>query len=265
MRSIDGDSHAPLPEPGGGLELATSAEEMAALRGYLKRRMRDGQDLDDMVQDVYLRVLSTPETGPVANVRGFLRRVASNLLIDRYRRKAARLSDNHTTLDEQIVDDGALAPERIASGRQELALLGDALEAIGPVARDAFLLVRVEGFSHKEAAQRLGITPKAVSHHVERTLARMAERLAMPQGAVPDEHAEPAGKRPSGAGRAVAGACAPWQRGRSRRLSRLVAGAARACRGDGPGRAGLARRAPCGAGTGPEGARAGRRGAGPCP
>lgn len=182
MRSIDGDSHAPLPEPGGGLEMATSAEEMAALRGYLKRRMRDGQDLDDMVQDVYLRVLSTPETGPVANVRGFLRRVASNLLIDRYRRKAARLSDNHTTLDEHIVDDGALAPERIASGRQELALLGDALEAIGPVARDAFLLVRVEGFSHKEAAQRLGITPKAVSHHVERTLARMAERLAMPEG-----------------------------------------------------------------------------------
>ncbi|WP_022677803.1 MULTISPECIES: RNA polymerase sigma factor [unclassified Novosphingobium] len=190
MRSIDGDSHAPPPElPQGAascraeeLEAATSAGEMAALRAYLKRRMRDGQDLDDMVQDVYLRVLSTPEADPVANVRGFLRRVASNLLIDRYRRKAARLSEHHTTLDEHIVDDGALAPERIASGRQELALLGDALEAIGPVARDAFLLVRVEGLSHKEAAQRLGITPKAVSHHVERTLARMAGRLALGEG-----------------------------------------------------------------------------------
>jgi DNA-directed RNA polymerase specialized sigma24 family protein len=93
---------------------------MAALRGYLKRRMRDGQDLDDMVQDVYLRVLSTPETGPVANVRGFLRRVASNLLIDRYRRKAARLSDNHTTLDEQIVDDGALRPSELRPGGRNL-------------------------------------------------------------------------------------------------------------------------------------------------
>lgn len=177
MRSIDGDCHAPQSLAPGPLEAATSADEMAALRTYLRRRMREGQDLDDMVQDVYLRVLAAPEAGPVGNVRGFLRRVASNLLIDRYRRKTARLSDDHITLDEHIVDDGALAPDRIASGREELALLGDALEAIGPVARDAFLLVRVEGFSHKEAAQRLKITPKAVSHHVERTLARMAERL----------------------------------------------------------------------------------------
>jgi RNA polymerase sigma factor (sigma-70 family) len=161
---------------------ATDPGEMAALRAYLKRRMRDGQDLDDMVQDVYLRALSAPEAAPVANMRGFLRRIASNLLIDSYRRKAARLFHDHTTLDDHIVDDAALAPDRIAAARQEIALLADALDTIGPVARDAFLLVRVEGYSHKEAAQKLGITPKAVSHHVERTLARMAEKI-MPASA----------------------------------------------------------------------------------
>lgn len=85
--------------------------------------------------------------------------------------------DDHMPLDEQIVDDGAIGADRIACARQELACLGTALETISPVARDAFLLVRVEGYSHKEAAKTLGLTPKAVSHHVERTLAKLAGSL----------------------------------------------------------------------------------------
>jgi len=148
--------------------------EMADLRAYLKRRVRNPCDIDDMVQDVYVRVLSAPQTGIVENARGFLRRIASNLLIDNHRRKAARMVDDHMPLDEGLIDDCVATPERIIGARQELDHLGRALETISPTARDAFLLVRVEGYSHKEAARELGITPKAVSHHVDRTLARLA-------------------------------------------------------------------------------------------
>lgn len=85
--------------------------------------------------------------------------------------------DDHMPLEENLIDDDTATPERILGAREELAVLGQALTAMTPVARDAFLLVRVEGYSHKEAARTLGITPKAVSHHVERTLARLAERV----------------------------------------------------------------------------------------
>lgn len=153
------------------------AGQVADLRAYLKRRVRNASDIDDMVQDVYLRVLSTPQTGIIENTRGFLRRIASNLLIDNHRRKAARMVDDHMPLDEGLVDDRVATPDRIIGARQELGQLGRELESVTPIARDAFLLVRVEGYSHKEAAKTLGITPKAVSHHVERTLARLAASM----------------------------------------------------------------------------------------
>jgi DNA-directed RNA polymerase specialized sigma24 family protein len=38
--------------------------------------------------------------------------------------------------------------------------------------------VRVEGLSHKEAADRMGIEPKAVSRHIERSLAQLGVMLA---------------------------------------------------------------------------------------
>ncbi len=82
--------------------------------------------------------------------------------------------DDHMPLDEELIDQGVAAPDRIIGARQELDHLGRALQTISPTARDAFLLVRVEGYSHKEAARELGISPKAVSHHVDRTLARLA-------------------------------------------------------------------------------------------
>ena len=159
--------------------LMADASEISALRSYLKRRVRDAADVDDMVQDVYLRVLSAPAPGRIENARGFLRRIASNLLIDGHRRRAVRMAEFHVSFDEQAIDDRAIEPDRIVGGRHELARLGDALESVGSVARDAFLLVRVEGLSHKAAAARLGITPKAVSHHVDRTLAKLAERLVV--------------------------------------------------------------------------------------
>ena len=52
--------------------VAGDAEEIASLRTYLRRRLRDPADVDDMVQDVYLRVLSVPQAGIVENTRGFL-------------------------------------------------------------------------------------------------------------------------------------------------------------------------------------------------
>ncbi len=83
----------------------------------------------------------------------------------------------HFPIDEAMVDDGTNDPERALAGRNSLQALGEALKTLSPMARDAFLLVRVDGLSHREAAARLGIETKAVSRHIERSLARLAAML----------------------------------------------------------------------------------------
>lgn len=155
--------------------------ERSALAGYFRRRVARPEDAEDFVQDVYLRVLAAaPAPQKVQSWRGFLLRAASNLLIDKHRRSEARMEGNHVAIEGELPDCGTHDPERVLIGRDTLHALSEALKTLSPVARDAFLLVRVEGLSHKEAAARLGIEPKAVSRHVERSLVRLGTMLAEP-------------------------------------------------------------------------------------
>ncbi len=144
-----------------------------ALRAYLARRVRSRQDLEDYVQDVYVRVLSAaPPSGKIHSWRGFLLRVASNLLIDRKRRNDVRRQEDHVPLDmdASLVDPYGHSPERVLMAREQLAVLAETLENVESQAREVFLAVRVEGLSHKEAGARIGVDAKTASRLVERVL-----------------------------------------------------------------------------------------------
>lgn len=176
-----GDGRLPLraDAPGGEATLHALEAHRSALQGYFRRRVRRAEDAEDFVQDVYLRVLAAgPDAEKVRSWRGFLLRAASNLLVDKHRRSEARMESEHVAIEGELHDGGTDHPERVLIGRDALHALSEGLKTLSPNARDAFLLVRVDGLSHKEAAARLGIEPKAVSRHVERSLARLSAMLA---------------------------------------------------------------------------------------
>jgi RNA polymerase sigma-70 factor (ECF subfamily) len=151
----------------------------STLQGYFRRRVRRPEDAEDFVQDVFLRVLAAgPDPEKVRSWRGFLLRAASTLLIDKHRRGEVRMESEHVAIDGELQDRGTDDPERVLIGRDRLHILSEGLKTLSPKARDAFLLVRVEGLSHKEAADRMGIEPKAVSRHIERSLAQLGALLA---------------------------------------------------------------------------------------
>ncbi|WP_044559421.1 RNA polymerase sigma factor [Azospirillum sp. B4] len=169
-------------DPPSRLDAAEFEAHQSVLRGYFARRVRQAQDVDDYVQDVYLRALAAAPARGVDNWRAFLLRVANSLLIDRFRRNAVRHQDAHHALDDvaELVDDGIATPERTVMFRQELACLEAALRDVDPLARHAFLLVRVDGLSHREVASRLGLEVKMVSRQIERVLAHLARTMVEP-------------------------------------------------------------------------------------
>lgn len=154
-------------------------EHRPALRAFLARRIRDHSELEDYIQDVYLRALSSGRGGPVRNWRGYLLRIASSLIVDRNRRDTTRQRSRHHPLDEvpEQADTSDASPEAHAVARDQLALVRRELELLTPVARDCFVLVRIEGLRPSEAARRLGLTEKSVTRHLERTMARLAQTL----------------------------------------------------------------------------------------
>jgi RNA polymerase sigma-70 factor (ECF subfamily) len=66
--------------------------------------------------------------------------------------------------------DEAPSAERQVQGRQQLVLLSRRLQAMPRKRREVFVLVRIYGFSHAEAAAHMNISEAAIEKHVVRAV-----------------------------------------------------------------------------------------------
>lgn len=163
--------------PSDALEAAI-ADHHGFLKKYLARRIKTPQDAEDYTQEVYLRALafSRRET-KIDNWRGIFIRIAADLIVDGFRRSRARGDGLHVSLDsvQDPGDAGLHSPERILAGRQTILDVERTLEALDPICRRAFILVRFHGHSYGEAAAVLNTTPIAIGRHIERAAALLAK------------------------------------------------------------------------------------------
>jgi RNA polymerase sigma factor (sigma-70 family) len=144
------------------------AEEGARLRNFIRRRVPNEADAEDLLQDVFYEVtLAQRLAAPVSRWGAWMFRVARNRIIDRFRNKKTEMpgappmavSDE----GEQLLLEEVL-PSREAGPAAEYArgvLLEEIQEAIGelPVEqRDVFVAHEIDGYSFKEIAARTGVS-----------------------------------------------------------------------------------------------------------
>ncbi len=133
---------------------------------------------------MYERLTSLPDDGrDVQNVPAFLNRMAMNLAFDRQRsgsRAAARdgawLSANALVEGPEPIAEAPTA-EDVVTGRQELRLLRDAIDALPPQGRRVFEMHKLQGRPHAEVAAILGISRSAVEKHMAAAMKNLLKRL----------------------------------------------------------------------------------------
>jgi RNA polymerase sigma-70 factor (ECF subfamily) len=111
------------------------------------------------------------DVGPEGSVRGFLYKVARNLIVDRTRRADVR---ERSVLSTPLP---RADPLQDAIGGDFEAALADALASLPPRRRDAIVLVRLQGLSLKEAAEAMDVTPRTVANHIYLAGTDLAEAL----------------------------------------------------------------------------------------
>jgi RNA polymerase sigma factor (sigma-70 family) len=149
----------------------------AALLRYLQRVWPNRHELQDLRQDIYVRVYEAAMKSRPISPKSFLFSTARHLLIDRIRR--SRVVSIHYVGDllELNVLPDELTPERCASAGQELGVLASAFRRLPPREREAVWLRRVKDLSQQEVAERMGISQKTVETHLRRALHAMANAL----------------------------------------------------------------------------------------
>ncbi|GAB4121348.1 MAG: sigma-70 family RNA polymerase sigma factor [Rhodothalassiaceae bacterium] len=136
------------------------------------RRSVSREDAEDLAQDAYLRVLSRDSLEPVTNLPAFLGRSMRNLAIDLVRRRSRR-GDYETSAEEDRTLETHAAtgdPERTAIAREQLARIRDAINALPPRCRQAFILHRFHGHDYAEIARMLGVSTSSVEKYIIRAL-----------------------------------------------------------------------------------------------
>jgi RNA polymerase sigma factor (sigma-70 family) len=137
-----------------------------AVRRYF-RRWAEAGEVDDLVQEVFVKLQARGATSDIANVERYLFRTAASVLADRRRQPGWMWgAQEDIEAGTALVDD--LSPERIVIGRQAIGSLVSALEALPPRSAQAFFLVRFEQLTQEEAARRMGISVKAVEELMRR-------------------------------------------------------------------------------------------------
>lgn len=161
----------------------------AELRQKLRRRCASAEEVDDLIQDVYYRILKMVSLDHVRDPRAFLMQTAKHILIDRARHAAIVQIDSCADVEELGVADGAPSPERVVLGRLELRRVLGMVARLPSRCRQVFEARRIDGWSQEETATRLGLSSNVVEKEVMKGVKLVLQMVAEAQAhgcAVPD-------------------------------------------------------------------------------
>lgn len=136
------------------------------LRAYLRGSFPSVRDVDDVVQESYLRLWKARTFGPVQSAKAFLftisRRIALNVV---RKNRNAPFVENGSAMALEALDEHPNASEALVA-RERIDLLANALMDLPPRCREVVILHKLKGYSQREVARRLGLSERTVETHV---------------------------------------------------------------------------------------------------
>ena len=147
------------------------------LKAYLRSSFPAVRDVEDVVQESYLRIWRSRALQPIHSTKAFLftiaRHVALNLL-DRQRSSPVIFVGDLAV--SPALEDKPCVGETV--GKQEkLQLLVQALASLPPRCREITVLRKLKGVPQREVAEQLGIAEKTVEEQVARGVRRCEDYL----------------------------------------------------------------------------------------
>lgn len=182
-RSGQGLTGPPSAEGSSGPDEGLRAYEpfKAGLHRFLRRELRRAEDVEDLVQEVYLRLIRLASSERIRFPKAYVFRVAFNVLYEfKHRRRASRVDFDSAAAEraaEVMADEATTPDERYEQDRQRSQI--EQLLGKLPAMQQAVLIMTTrEGMSYQEVAQRLGISPSTARVHLYRATSWLRQELS---------------------------------------------------------------------------------------
>jgi RNA polymerase sigma-70 factor (ECF subfamily) len=165
----------------------------AALHRYLRRFTSGAEDIEDLVQETFVRIYAIEDRDSVGSPRALLFRIAHNLAVERARRHLARATDTVADFARLDVDTSEAPPEEQIDSHRRFESFCAAVDRLPPLCRRVFVLRKVYKLSHTEISDVLGVSHSTIEKHVAKGLVRCRDylrehgMLELPETASPGE------------------------------------------------------------------------------
>lgn len=147
-----------------------------ALRQYFRRRVNPA-DVDDLVQEVLIKLQTAAAGSDVVGTERYIFTVARNVLFDRHRSDRTCDLEGFETYTRITGEADPISPERILLARDEFARISAAIRRLPPRARAAFEFQRFEQMTYREVARTMGISHESVKELMHRALVAIAAEV----------------------------------------------------------------------------------------
>jgi RNA polymerase sigma factor (sigma-70 family) len=143
------------------------AEQGSRLRNFIRRRVADPSDAEDILQEVFYELVEANRLlMPIEHVTGWLFRVARNRITDLFRKKkpetfsgaAIEDEDGHSLRIEDLLPSPDAGPEALYVRNVLLEELEFALAELPDEQREVFIAHELEGRSFKELSAETGVS-----------------------------------------------------------------------------------------------------------
>lgn len=160
--------------------------EGSRLRNFIRRRVADPRDAEDVLQDVFYRLVEANRLlMPIEHVTGWLFRVARNRITDLFRKKTPELFSDTTVAGEEgellqiedLLPSPDAGPEALYFRNLLLDELELALDELPDEQREVFIAHELEGRSFKELSAETGVSVNTLLSRKRYAVLHLRERL----------------------------------------------------------------------------------------
>jgi RNA polymerase sigma-70 factor (ECF subfamily) len=138
----------------------------ALVRAKLSAISVYGLDIEDVVQEMYARILSAPSLEAIRYPRQYAIQTAKSIVIDHVRHSRVISITSSGSLDALDTPIQEANTEERLEFQGEILAVADALAQLPVMCREVLILRRMEGLSQRDVAQRLKISEKTVEKHM---------------------------------------------------------------------------------------------------
>ena len=141
-----------------------------ALRAWLRHRRHLPIEPDDIIQESYAILAALASVDHILNPKAYLFQTANSLILRDLRRARVVSIRAVDDLDALGAASDEPSPEAQVASRQELEHLSNAIDRLPRQCREAFKLRKIEGYSQREIATRMGVAESTVEKHVAKAV-----------------------------------------------------------------------------------------------